>query len=174
MYSKFNLNVHEFIAFDTSAKHVNYQTMCRLETLAFYEAEREEGERRGRKREWGESKREIRETHKWRQRLSDRQRQRPCQMSQKCKKKRPFCETINLESSHLRISIWASNNSTCHMLQLASWGRITQLLSVWVLLIRPPVFTSIICHMLTPHVTSGSLFTLCVSQCSRCLWMGPT
>lgn len=41
-------------------------------------------------------------------------------VSEMQKKKRPFCETINLESSHLRISIWASNNSPCHMLQLAS------------------------------------------------------
>lgn len=30
----------------------------------------------------------------------------------------PFCETITLESSHLRIRIWASNNSPCHLLQL--------------------------------------------------------
>lgn len=67
MYSKFDLNVHEFVAFDTSAKHVNYQTMCRLETLALCEAEREDGERGRRKREWGESKTGIRETHKWRQ-----------------------------------------------------------------------------------------------------------
>lgn len=57
MYSKFNLNVHEFVAFDISAKYVNYQTMCRLETLALYEAEREDEERAG-------SKREIRETCK--------------------------------------------------------------------------------------------------------------
>lgn len=54
MYSKFNLNVHEFVAFDTSAKHVNYQTMCRLETLALCEAERGIGEwERERKRVGG-------------------------------------------------------------------------------------------------------------------------
>lgn len=30
-------------------------------------------------------------------------------------RKGPLCETITLESSHLRIRIWASNNSTCQL-----------------------------------------------------------
>ena len=56
---------------DASAEHVNYQTVHRLETSALCEAEREWGKRRNVERA-KESKREIRETPKHRQRGRDR------------------------------------------------------------------------------------------------------
>lgn len=95
---------------DTSAEHVNYQTLCRLETVALVWGR----ERMG--KEKGEPETDKGDTQIETGRQIETEAHTGPHVSEM--RKGPLCETITLESSHLRIRIWASNNSTCHLLQL--------------------------------------------------------
>lgn len=167
MYSKFDLNVHEFVARWYLCWTCQLSDCGHIRALSPAWGREKVGERRQRGGERArQSKREIRETHK---RETDRQMEMEAHRVPNASewKEDPSVQPLSYSQTTSEWVFGLQTTPPVTSYTCASWGRITQLLRVWVLLNQTPGFRHIMCHMLMSHVTLGSLFTLSVSQCPQ-------